>query len=225
MDCSTPGLPVHHQILEFTQTHVHWVGDAIQPSHPLSSPSPTLNLASGSLQMSQFFTLGGQSIGVSILEYFQKYWNFRKPVTENICKLAQEEPHMPSHNMYAQHTCITYLLPHTSPPPLFHTVSCNIIEGDHWGSPYLPGNPCYAPNSRTSFKHLGLSEFTFISLKNPCLLTSVPCIGTCALCLESLPSVGLPEDFYWVFRPQLKSYLKVKVKPFWSSSLTLSNRK
>ena len=35
-----PGLPVHHQLLEFTQTHVHWVGDAIQPSHPLSSPSP-----------------------------------------------------------------------------------------------------------------------------------------------------------------------------------------
>ena len=40
MNRSTPGLPVHHQLLEFTQTHVHWVGDAIQPSHPLSSPSP-----------------------------------------------------------------------------------------------------------------------------------------------------------------------------------------
>ena len=40
MDCSTPGLPVHHQLPEFTQTHVHWVGDAIQPSHPLLSPSP-----------------------------------------------------------------------------------------------------------------------------------------------------------------------------------------
>ena len=40
MDCSTPGLPVHHRLLEFTQTHAHWVGDAIQPSHPLSSPSP-----------------------------------------------------------------------------------------------------------------------------------------------------------------------------------------
>ena len=40
MDCSTPGFPVHHQLLEFTQTHVHWVGDAIQRSHPLSSPSP-----------------------------------------------------------------------------------------------------------------------------------------------------------------------------------------
>ena len=40
MNRSTPGLPVHHQLLEFTQTHVHQVGDAIQPSHPLSSPSP-----------------------------------------------------------------------------------------------------------------------------------------------------------------------------------------
>ena len=38
--CSTPGLPVHHQLPEFTQTHVHWVGDAIQPSRPLLSPSP-----------------------------------------------------------------------------------------------------------------------------------------------------------------------------------------
>ena len=45
MDCITPGLAVHHQLLEFTQTHVHWVGDAIQPSHPLSSPSPTFNLS------------------------------------------------------------------------------------------------------------------------------------------------------------------------------------
>ena len=41
MNHSMPGLPVHHQLLEFTQTHVHWVGDAIQPSHPLSSPSFT----------------------------------------------------------------------------------------------------------------------------------------------------------------------------------------
>ena len=46
MDCSTPGLPVYYQLPEFIQTHVHWVGDAIQPSHPLSSPSPpTFNLS------------------------------------------------------------------------------------------------------------------------------------------------------------------------------------
>ena len=46
MDCSTPGFPVPHQLLELTQTHVHWVSDAIQPSHPLSSPSPAFNLPS-----------------------------------------------------------------------------------------------------------------------------------------------------------------------------------
>ena len=40
VNCSTPGLPVHHQLLEFTQTHVHRISDAIQPSHPVSSPSP-----------------------------------------------------------------------------------------------------------------------------------------------------------------------------------------
>ena len=45
-DHSVPGLPVYHQLPEFTQTHVHWVGDAIQPSHPLLSPSPpALNLS------------------------------------------------------------------------------------------------------------------------------------------------------------------------------------
>ena len=46
MDCSTPCLPVHHQLPKLTQTHVHWVGDAIQPSHPLLSPSsPAFNLS------------------------------------------------------------------------------------------------------------------------------------------------------------------------------------
>ena len=45
MDCSMPGLPVHHQLPELAQIHVHLVGDAIQPSHPLSSPSPTFNLS------------------------------------------------------------------------------------------------------------------------------------------------------------------------------------
>ena len=58
-DCSTPGFPVHHQLLEFTQTHVHWVRDAIQPSHPLLSPScPALNLSQhqGLFQWVSFFT-------------------------------------------------------------------------------------------------------------------------------------------------------------------------
>ena len=73
MNRSMPGLPVHHQLPEFTQTHVHWVSDAIQPSHPLSSPSPPILKsfpASGSLQMSQLFAWGGQSTGVSALASF-----------------------------------------------------------------------------------------------------------------------------------------------------------
>ena len=68
MNCSTPGLPIHHQIPESTQTHVHCVGDAIQPSHPLSSPSPLALKSfpgSGSFQVSQLFASAGKSIGVS----------------------------------------------------------------------------------------------------------------------------------------------------------------
>ena len=45
MDCNMPGFPVHHQLLDLTQTLVHWVGDAIQPSHPLSSPPSAFNLS------------------------------------------------------------------------------------------------------------------------------------------------------------------------------------
>ena len=62
----TPGLPVHHQLPEFTQTHIHQVSDAIQPSHLLLSPSPPAPNPSQhqSFPMSQFFASGGQSIGV-----------------------------------------------------------------------------------------------------------------------------------------------------------------
>ena len=62
--------PVFHYLPEFAQTHVHWVGDATQPSHALSSPSPPAfnhSQHQSSFQMSQLFTLGGQSIGFSAL--------------------------------------------------------------------------------------------------------------------------------------------------------------
>ena len=74
-DCinrSTPGLPVHHQLPEFTKTHVHWVSEAIQPSHPLSSPSsPAPNLSQHqSLFQWVNSVWGGQSTGVSALASF-----------------------------------------------------------------------------------------------------------------------------------------------------------
>ena len=67
LDCSTPGFPVHQQLLEFNQTHVHWVSGAIQPSHPLSSPSPpALNLP----QQQGLFQW------VSSSNQWPKYWSF-----------------------------------------------------------------------------------------------------------------------------------------------------
>ena len=70
MNCSTSGLPVHHQLPEFTQTHLRWVSDAIQPPHPLLILVPFSSHlqffpASGSFQVSQFFASGGPSIGTS----------------------------------------------------------------------------------------------------------------------------------------------------------------
>ena len=68
MDCSTPGFRVHHQLPGLTQAHVHRISDAIQPPHPLSSPSPpAFNLSQhhSLFPMSQFFTSGSQSIVVS----------------------------------------------------------------------------------------------------------------------------------------------------------------
>ena len=67
INCSTPGLPVYHQLPEFIQTHVHWVGDAIQPSYPLSSPFPP---ASNSSQHQSLFQW------VNSLMRWPKYWSF-----------------------------------------------------------------------------------------------------------------------------------------------------
>ena len=64
MDCSTPGFPVHHQLPELAETHIHRTGDAIQPSHPLSSPSPAFNISQQQC-LFQFFASGGQNIGAS----------------------------------------------------------------------------------------------------------------------------------------------------------------
>ena len=77
MNWSMPGLPVHHQLLEFTQTHVHWVGDAIQPSHPLSSPSPPAPNPSNIRVFSSESTLRTR---------WPKYWSFSfsiSPSTEH----------------------------------------------------------------------------------------------------------------------------------------------
>ena len=67
MNCSTPGFPVHHQLLELAQTHVHWVGDAIQPSYPLSSSFPP------AFNLSQHQGLSNESV---LCTMWLKYWHF-----------------------------------------------------------------------------------------------------------------------------------------------------
>ena len=75
MDCSTPGFPVHHQLPEFTQTHVHWVGDAIQPSHPLSSPSPpAVSLVQHQGLLNEFFSTDSNESVLRIR--WPKHWSF-----------------------------------------------------------------------------------------------------------------------------------------------------
>ena len=86
MNHSTPGLPVHHQLLEFTQTHVHQVSDAIQPSHPLS-PSPPA--PSPSQHQSLFLSWGGQSTGVSALASFPPKKSLSDPESSGSLGLAR----------------------------------------------------------------------------------------------------------------------------------------
>ena len=87
MDCSTPGLPIHHQLLKLAQTHVHQVGDAIQTAHPLSSPSPpafNVSQHQGLFQLVSFphqvakvleFQLQHQSfLWISVLISFKIHW-------------------------------------------------------------------------------------------------------------------------------------------------------
>ena len=76
MNRSTPGLPVHHQLLEFTQTHVHRVSDAIQPSHPLSSPSPPA--PSPSQHQSLFQWVNSSHEVAKVLEFQLQRHSFQK---------------------------------------------------------------------------------------------------------------------------------------------------
>ena len=77
MNCSMPGFPVHHQLPEFTQTHVHRVSDAIQPAHPLSSPSPPAPNPSQHQGLFQWVNSSHQvAIGASVQHQFLQ-WIFR----------------------------------------------------------------------------------------------------------------------------------------------------
>ena len=108
MDCSTPGFPVHHQLPEFTQTYVHWVGDAIQPSHPLSSPSPpAFNLS----QHQGLFTWVSSSHKVA------KYWSFSFNISPSNEHQGVIAPRMDWLDLLAVQGTLKSLLHHHSSKP------------------------------------------------------------------------------------------------------------
>ena len=136
MGCSTPGLPVHHQLLECTQTHVHLVGDTIQPSHPLSSPSPP------ALNLSQHQCLFQ-------LVRWQKYWSFSFNISS-----SNEHPGLISFRMdwfdllAVQGTLKSLLQHHSSKAPILRCSAFFTVQLSHL---YM-----------TTGKTIALTRWTFV---------------------------------------------------------------
>ena len=141
MDCSTPGLPVHHQLLEFTQIHAHWVSDAIQPSHPLLSPSPPTSI------FPSIRVFSNESI---LPIRWPKYWSF----SFNIIP-SNEYSGLISFRMdwldllSVQGALKSLLQPHSSKASIFWSSAFFIVQLSH---PYM-----------TTGKTIALTRWTFVS--------------------------------------------------------------
>ena len=144
MNCSTPGLPVHHQLLEFTQTHVHRVGDAIQPSHPLSSPSP---LAPNPSQHQSLFQWVNSSHEVAkVLEFQLQHQSFQWTPRTDLLRMDWLDL------LAVQGTLKSLLQHHSSKASAFFTV--------HLSHPYI-----------TTGKTIALTRLTFVGKVISLLLT------------------------------------------------------
>ena len=140
MNHSTPGLPVHDQLPEFTQTHVHRVGDAIQPSHPLSSPSPPVPSPSQHRVFSNESTLRMR---------WPKYWSFSFSIIP-----SKEHPGLISYRMdwldllAVQETLKSLLQHHSSKASILQRSAFFIVQLSH---PYM-----------TTGKTIALTRWTFV---------------------------------------------------------------
>ena len=141
MDCSMPGFPVHHQLPESTQTHVHWVSDAIQPSRPLSFPSPP------AFNLSQH---QGLFQGVSSSHRWPKYWSFSFSISP-----SNEYSGLISFRidwfglLAAQGTLKSLLQHHSSKASILRHSAFFIVQLSH---PYV-----------TTGKTIALTKLTFVS--------------------------------------------------------------
>ena len=140
VDCSTPGLPVHHQLPESTQTHVHCIGDAMQPSHPLSSPSPP------AFNSSQHHDLSNESV---LYIRWPKYWSFSFSISP-----SNEHPGLISFRMdwldlfAVQGTLKSLLQHHSSKASILKHSAFFIVQLSH---PYM-----------TTGKTIALTRQTFV---------------------------------------------------------------
>ena len=140
MTCSMPGFPVHHQLPEFTQTHIHWVGDAIQPSHPLSSPSPPAPNPSQHQSLFQW---------VNSLHRWPKYWSFSFSII-----LSKEHPGPVSFRMdrlyllAVQGTLKSLFQNHSSKASVLQHSDFFIVQLSH---PYMTTGKTIALTRRTLF--------------------------------------------------------------------------
>ena len=169
MNCSTPGLPVHHQLPEFTQTHVHRVGDAIQPSHPLSFPSPP---APNPSQHQGLF----QSVNSS--HEVAKYWSFSFSISP-----SNECPGLISFRMdwldllAVQGTLKSLLQHHSSKPSILRCSAFFIVQISY---PYM-----------TNAKTIALTRWTFVG-KVMSLLFNM--LSSAAKSFQSCPTLWDPTD-------------------------------
>ena len=114
MNCSTPGLPVHHQLLEFTQTHIHRVSDDIQPSHPGSSPSPP---APNPSQHQSFFQSVNSSHEVAkVLKFQLQHHSF------------QRNPRADLQNVLVGSPCSPRDSQESSPTPQFKSINSSVLS-------------------------------------------------------------------------------------------------
>ena len=134
-----PGLPIHHQLLEFAQTHVHLVSDAIQPSHPLSSPYPP----AFSLSQHQ-----GLFQGVSSLHQVPKYWSFSISPSNEYAGLISFR--IDWFDLLAvQGTLKSFLQPHSSEASILWCSALSIVQLSH---PHM-----------TNGKTIALTRQTFVA--------------------------------------------------------------
>ena len=142
MKCSTPGLPVHHQLPEFTQTHVHQVNDAIQPSHPLASLSPPAPIPP---------SIRGFSNESALRMRWSKYWSFNFSISP-----SKEHPGLISFRMdwldllAVQGTLKSLFQHHSSKPSIFQCSAFFTVQISH---PYM-----------TTGKTIALTRQTFVGI-------------------------------------------------------------